>query len=171
MKKILTVAFVLAAALCVNASELWWTVTDPVDVDGSSTSWNTAQLFANTQGANLNYGGTAVGSAVSHDQMGLFDMTMTDLGKYGSSAYCFYVELYNSSGESVGKTYVGSAMGAVGYDQLKEAGAIYDGVFSPSATPYTGFTQFTTSDVVPEPTSGLLMAFGLMMFALKRKRV
>lgn len=45
-----------------------------------------------------------------------------------------------------------------------------EGEFSLSASSYA-FRNFLISNVVPEPTSGLLTMLGMMMLGLKRKRV
>ena len=71
-------------------------------------------------------------------------------------------------------TAKGSEQGGRTYQELADSNAIDNrGVFTEGvASPYTGFDGgFTKSDVIPEPTSGLLMALGMMLFGLKRKRV
>ena len=171
MKKILVVAAAFALTGMVQASELWWTVNSvPTEVG----DWTTAKLFANQTG--YNYGGTEVGS-VSKTDLENFGDTFTDLDKYGNSAYSFYVELfygdtttgYTTTGY---KTYVQTAnppKGAASYDSL--SGSVLGDPFDYNTkSVYTGFSQFTTSNVVPEPTSGLLVALGMMLFGLKRKR-
>lgn len=166
MKKILVVAAAFALAGMVQASELWWTVNSvPTEVG----DWTTAKLFANQTG--YNYGGTAVGS-VSKADLDNFGDAITDLGDYGNSAYSFYVELFNGDTTTGYKTYVQTAnppKGAANYDSL--SGSVLDDPFDYNTkSVYTGFSQFTTSNVVPEPTSGLLVALGMMLFGLKRKR-
>lgn len=166
MKKILVVAAAFALAGMVQASELWWTVADaPADAG----TWDTAKLFANQTG--YNYGGTEVGS-VSKDDLDNFGDAITDLGVYGNSAYSFYVELFNGDTTTGYKTYVQTAnppKGAASYDSL--SGSVLGDPFDYNTkSVYTGFSQFTTSNVVPEPTSGLLVALGMMLFGLKRKR-
>ena len=174
MKKLLVIAAVLALGSLAQASELWWTVSTPTSVDGSEVGWDHAYLMANSTG--FNYGGTQVGSAVTIDQMDLLGRGQTDLSGLDSSAKYFYIELRDAQDQVVGKSYVstqadgGKNQGAVKIEDV--AGSIYDGPTSPGgASPYSGFTNFTTSDVIPEPTSGLLMALGMMMLALKRRRV
>ena len=85
--------------------------------------------------------------------------------------------MYDQDDRSLGKTYVQTStdmfknQGGTTLQALKDAGAIDSGdPLSPGASAYTGFSQFTTSNVVPEPTSGLLVALGMMLFGLKRKR-
>ena len=173
MKKIVILAVAAAMASLSQASELYWTVNNPMSVDGGTAqSWDTAKLFVNNTG--YNYGGTQIDS-VTAEQMTDWGTWNSDLGQYGTSAYSFYVELYNSNNESLGKSYVSTStpQGAVSYTELANAGAIYDSgsIMNPTASAYTGFSSFTTSNVVPEPTSGLLVLFGMMALGLKRKRV
>lgn len=176
MKKLLVIAAMVACGSLAQASELWWTIADKVDVDTSKdVEWSTAKLFANTTG--YNYNGTQVGNDVSLSDMQFFGEVHTSIDGYTDSATCFYVELYDQAGNSLGKTYVQTStdlfknQGAATLQALKDAGAIDSGdPLSPGASAYTGFSQFTTSNVVPEPTSGLLVALGMMLFGLKRKR-
>lgn len=170
MKKAIVLFGAIAAFSFVQASELWWTVNDTVSVDGESTSWETAKLFASANG--YNYGGTQIGDAVTATDMADWGFWNSNIDGYGSS-YSFYVELYNSS-DSIGKSYVtlsSPQQGATPYNTLNSANAIYDGnVLNPTASPYA-FSQFTTSDVIPEPSSGLMMLIGMIALGLKRKKV
>ena len=176
MKKAIVLFSAIAAFSLVQASELWWTVNDgstSASIDGASTAWTTAKLFASNNG--YNFGGTQIDS-VSATDMSDWGFWETDISSYSSSAYSFYVELYNSSSESIGKSYVSldaPKQGAIAYNTLNNApiNAIYDGnLMNPTASAYT-FTQFTTSDVIPEPSSGLMMLIGMIALGLKRKKV
>ena len=170
MKKALILVGAIAAFSFSQASELWWTVANPAE--GTSENWATAKLFATDNGYNFN--GEQVGSAVAAADMEDWGFWNTELGVYDDAAYSFYVELFNSSNESLGRSAVNAAakQGAVSYTDLVSAGAIYDGnVMNPTASAYSGFSSFTTSNVVPEPTSGLLVLFGMMALGLKRKSV
>lgn len=166
MKKLLAVLFAFGLVSVSQASELWWTVSGEPD----GVEWTEAKLFANQTG--YNYGGTEVGS-VSKADLSKFGDAYTELGSHGDSSYSFYVELFNGDTTTGQKTYVSTTypvQGAVKYDEL--SGSIApDEMRRMGTSVYTGFSQFTTSDVIPEPTSGLLMALGMMMLALKRRRV
>ena len=169
MKKAIVLFSAIAAVSLAQASELWWTVNNTVTVDGNSgLSWDHATLYASANG--YNYGGTLVETVSAAD--------MSDWGFWnsniGSSTGSFYVELYNASSESIGKSYVALSapqQGATPYSTLSSENAIYDGnLMNPTASAYT-FTQFTTSDVIPEPSSGLMMLIGMIALGLKRKKV
>lgn len=165
MKKLFVVLAALALAGGVQASELWWTVSG-APTDG----WTEAKLFANTTG--YNYDGELVGSVTKTD-LDNFGDAFTQLGDFDSAAYSFYVELFNGT-ESIGqKSYVSlssPAQGSVAYGKLADSIA-KDTMDWAGKSVYTGFSQFTDSNVIPEPTSGLLVMLGMMMLGLKRKRV
>ena len=168
MKKALILVGAIAAFSFSQASELWWTVANPQSVG----AWDEAKLFVSENG--YNYGSTHDAlDTVSAADMADLGFVMTDLQGYGSSAYSFYVELYNSE-TLVGKSYVkldAPQQGATPYNTLSSANAIYDGnLMNPTASAYT-FSSFTTSDVIPEPSSGLMMLLGMIALGLKRKKV
>ena len=174
MKKLLVVVAAIAFGAVAQASELWWTVeTNPTTVDDVPQTWTIAKLFANDSGDTKNFGGTLVDSGIAAD---LADggVVMSDISDY-NSASSFYVELWNSD-QLVGKSYISmnnpnmfANQGAASMADLAShtRTSVRD---TPPSSPYS-FENFTMSDVVPEPTSGLLMALGMMMLALKRRRV
>ena len=173
MKKALILAGAIAAFSFSQASELWWTVANPVGVSETpgggtaSVSWETAKLYASANGYNT--GGNLLDTVTASEMAGYSEI-ITDLGAYGNSAYSFYVELFNSSG-SLGKSYFAANQGAATYASLVGAGAIDVGsIMNPSASAYE-FSNFTTQQVIPEPSSGLMMLLGMVALGLKRKRV
>ena len=170
MKKLVLVACAGLMAAFANASELWWKLDTTAKVYGES--WSSAALFATTEG--FNYGGQQVGSTISNSLMGDLGYVATELGTKGSSTYSFYVELYNSSNERIGASYVsvggyGQNQGAVSYNDLPEDAFYTPGMSTADVSPYAGFTDFTSANVVPEPTSGLMILLGLAALGLKRK--
>ena len=179
MKKLLAI-LVLTAAITSQASELWFmmngvsygdgTATVSDGINGGDITWTTARLWANTTG--YNYGGEAISEAISASELKEFgDAYFTFSDDYANSSYSFYVELLNGE-TSVGKTYISSGnppKGAANYRDI--AGAVSQDIMDVGGTsPYSGFSNFSTSNVIPEPTSGLLLAIGMMMLGLKRKR-
>ena len=170
MKKLVLVACAGLMAAFANASELWWTLDTSATVDGEG--WDSAALFATTEG--FNYGGIQVGSKISNEKMDDLGYVATELGAKGSSTYSFYIELYNSSGDRLGASYVslGGAetrpQGATAYNSLS-ASLYTPGMSTVDVSPYAGFTNFTSANVIPEPTSGLMILLGLAALGLKRK--
>lgn len=175
MKKLLIIAVALAIGSLAQASELWWTLNDTVSVDGGeAVAWSKAELYANSSGYNNSE--HAGDSELVDTVYSLFDKFESNIDGISSSS-SFYVELYDAQNEFLGRSYVtkgGSSdkpQGAATLAMLRELGAIDDGPTpGGSMTPYTGFNQLTTQTVVPEPTSGLLVALGMMLLGLKRKR-
>lgn len=167
MKKIVIIAVVAAMASLSQASELWWTVGDGDGANVDLGAWDTAKLYASSTG--YNYGGTLIESVSNSDlaEFGYWTSTID------SSTSAFYIELSNS-GTFLGRSYVSTGtppQGATPYATLADANAINTGnLMNPTATAYS-FSQFTTSEVIPEPTSGLLMLLGMMALGLKRKKV
>lgn len=161
MKKLMVIVAAFAFASLAQASELWWTVnTSEFDAD-------TAVLYYSTNGQNFD--GTRVDS-----------WSISDIADYGnayssidgvpSSATSFYVELYKSS-EWVASSIIGTdsgsgkGVGAVSLANLQ--GSIWaDGMSKPTAYSYSSFS----ANIVPEPTSGLMILLGLAALGLKRKR-
>ena len=177
MKKAIVLFSAIAALSLSQASELWWTVNNPVDVSGEgggeNLTWATAKLYASANGYNYNGNLVDTVTADNMSDLGFWNSTITS---YANSQYSFYVELCNSNGDPLGRSAINvnpsAKQGAVSYTDLVTAGAVYDGnLMNPTASAYTGFSSFTTSNVVPEPTSGLLVLFGMMALGLKRKRV
>lgn len=167
MKKLITMALVAACATFAGASELWWTIADDATYSGTGLSdWSVAKFYASADGKTV--GGTQVGSNLSKEKIGELTYVATDISGYDSAAYSFYVELCNSEGNRLGSSYVSATQGAVAYTDV--AGALYRGGMDTSTpTPYS-FSQFTSAEVVPEPTSGLLLLIGFAGLALRRKR-
>ena len=160
MKKLLTFAFAVAALACANASELWWTVNTETTSD---FDWATAKLFASADGNNFE--GTQLGDEWTKAEIADWGNAFTDLT---GSENAFYIELYNSEGNRVATsaTRVDDVRGYGAVSAAALAGSVWDGGMS-TPSPYT-FSQFS-ANVVPEPTSGLMILLGLAALGLKRK--
>lgn len=170
MKKLIALFAVAAMAGLAQADVLYWMVGGTqMDLE----SWDSAKLYANKTG--YNYGGELVAS-ISRGDLEFLD-TVTS-SKVDGAGYSFYLELFKGT-DSVGKSYLSSVamgdssnQGAVSWADLVKAGAVVSDIMEAgTATPYAGFAKFTTADVVPEPTSGLLVLLGMAVLGLKRKRV
>lgn len=174
MKKLLVVVAAVAFGAVAQASELWWTVSDSATVDGASVDWTVAKLYANASGETKNFGSqNLVDTGLKSELVG-DEFLMSDITGY-DSASSFYVELWNSEG-LVGKSYIKmnqpnpfDNQGAASMANIASSTrtSVMD---TPPSSPYS-FATFTTSDVIPEPTSGLLVMLGMMMLGLRRKRV
>lgn len=163
MKKLLTIACVLISAAFANASELWWTVNTE---NTSAFEWDKAKLYATADGAN--FGGTEIAS-VDYSWFDLGGTQKSSIDGYTSSGTSFYVELWYQ-GEWVATSYTSmvgdKGVGTVGLGAL--SGSIANGPMS-TPSPYAGFSSYS-SNVIPEPTSGLMILLGLAALGLKRKR-
>lgn len=155
----------LAIALAATAaraedSYLYWMVQN-ANYNNSAIDFAYATIKAEDGGSYLNLyepgGATSDINALASTGDGM--SSSTDGGAFAkfdyNSATTFLVELWNSDNTVVGwQSY--------SYDAWKNY--VYTSTGAGSASP------LTVSEVVPEPTSGLLMLFGLAGLALRRKR-
>ena len=167
MKKIMMLAVTLVASVA-GASELWWTVN--VTGDAASSNWDTARVYYFNPSDLSNRGqlGTVLEGTASKDALAILDYAASTISG-DKSAYSFYVELYNAAEmEAHPDNHLGAWRSeAATYEQI--AGAIYAGGTSYGASPYT-FSDFS-AQVIPEPSSGLMMLLGMVALGLKRKKV
>lgn len=170
MKKLLLGALMVMGVFgTAQASELYWMIADNAELDGSELgTWDTAYIYASVDGSNFR--GEFIEEWTKSD-MSIWDgYAVTGIGEY-DAAKSFYIELYDA-GSKIGQSVVSMSdpkQGATLASTLEAAGAIDIGGGANMPSPYS-FTTFTTSEVVPEPTTGLLMLFGLAGLALRRRR-
>lgn len=171
MKKLLLGALMAMGIFgTAQASELYWMIASDAKVDGASAEWSVAKIYASADGSN--FGVETPIESWTRDEMssiyGGYAITTIE-----DSMTSFYVELWDANEENkLGQSFVSMSdpkQGATQTSTLLAANAIDMGGGMAMTSPYS-FSQFTTSQVVPEPTTGLLMLFGLAGLALRRRR-
>ncbi len=163
--KIFSVLAIALAATAARAEDsyLYWMVSD-ASYNNSAIEFAYATIKAEGGDSYLNLyapGATAssISALASTAYPGMSASTdggaFAQITEYNNSATTFLVELWNSDGAVVGwQSY--------SYDAWKN--------YVASPTGAGSVSPLTVSQVVPEPTSGLLMLFGLAGLALRRKR-
>lgn len=170
MKKL---TFCLVAALAAgfaSASELYWQLNEASKLDGDEElSFDNvvyATLYRSNNGLSNSSSDTGNNFAlqkVAYNSDNIGETFITDQITSSDSSRYFFVELTTAGGERVASTDL------VAYSALTDY--IYNGgMATPPSSPYTGFSGFT-AEVIPEPSSGLLVLLGMMALGLKRKRV
>lgn len=162
MKKLLIIASLMAMGSVASASTLYWqldqTAQDQATALVSPNVWAYAVLCGTT--AQQNIGGTEISSIDKGD----LTADAIDNWETYDSYTSFYVELRDSENNRLGATDLVSA-------SALNASTYSGGMSTPSAIENAyAFSGFQTG-VVPEPTSGLLVLFGMMALGLKRKSV
>ena len=172
MKKLIAVA---VAALSLGAfaddSYLYWMTPSSVSWKESGTedlsySYVAIGVMDNATGQNVAYlANTTYGTATTSESAQLVGSGSgswyANLSTYASNAYSFYIELFNDTSS------VGRSVDVLSYESAKTYATTF-GTQAPSTQAWST-TSFTTA-AIPEPTSGLLMLFGLSALALRRKR-
>ena len=150
MKKLVLLFAIAVCAGFAHASDLWWTISNPMN----GKSWDTATIYAvNASGV------SAAGLSYTASDVSSSKYVTTTLGDYASSAYSFYIELTQSN------AFVAQTQ-SVSYSALVGS-IVTSGMDTTNASVY----DFTNAGFapIPEPTGGLLMLIGLGALALKRK--
>ena len=157
MKKLILSALIGMFAGAVSASELYWIGSD--NLNGyDSAQYATLYAVKTVGGQNVGASATKV-TTIEVDDLG--SMVQSDVSAYDSS-YSFFIELSTANDTSSRV----AATGLVTYSTL--SGSIYTGAMS-SPDAYSSWSAYS-AQVVPEPTSGLLLLLGLGALALKRKQ-
>ena len=160
MKKL---ALVLMSAFALSAmatdSYLYWMVAGKGDYAGEWTAVRISPSGATDGYLSLYYGGAGsyLGETASYDYATSASGIYANLGSTLGSTYL--VELLLDSTSVATATLNGSDIGAY----------LTSSLLSPVPSPME-VSGFTATGAVPEPTSGLLMLFGLAGLALRRKR-
>lgn len=161
MKKLLMSLALLGTFAAMTAkgdSYMYWMVKDAHATTGS-LGFETAELYA------VQAGQTARGeqdnpiSTLAADSTGFSTARSSGISVGDYEGYSFLVELWSDN------VLVSQSSSPMTWAEVASAGAIYSPL-NPGGAGTATFTSFN----VPEPTSGLLMLFGLCGLALKRKR-
>ena len=168
-KQMILAALLCAAATAVRAADtdayLYWmvNVSDNKDYAFSYATIKVAgsdtYLSMYTEGSTVASGTRLYGAADSGNLT--TETGFTGVGGYSGST--FLVELW-ASGTGADGSDTRVAWGSLAYAAL--SGYVYTEMGQGGASPYT----VTASQVVPEPTSGLLALLGLAALALRRKQ-
>ena len=168
MKKLL-LGLAVIASLAVRAEGtadyqiLYWQV-DSSEVAKYSPQASYANLYASFDGGATRIGedGRAI-AAVTAPESQTTDVASWTTGSYDFTGASFYVELLNDHLDTVATSQ------GVSYDTLKSQFMDIGGPSWYAPVTHTGVYGFGAF-AVPEPTSGLLLLFGLAGLALRRKR-
>lgn len=169
MKKILIIAALALGASWAHASELYWTVNDSKFVSDYTSKGYNVGLYAvwgvfTENVSKDNPRATSLGSFTADDLALGFEQvsSLAALNETGHdlSSYYFFLEISGADGRV-------AATDKIAYSDL--AGAIAQGGGMSAPINAYGFSDFS-SEVVPEPSSGLLVLIGALALGLKRKK-
>lgn len=173
MKRLLLFFVVMLAAICSQASYLYWQVSaDTISDDTYLKSHITGDL--SQYAAQIRYGGEGTGiydyGTLAKSDGGTMSAIggasySIDLDTLGDpTGYSFYVEIFkyeNNALTSVARSETQS------YASLQNGHFIVDLMDMPNMQVWTGGASYT----IPEPNSALLIMVGMAMLGLKRRRV
>ena len=173
MKKMLIAAAVVMAAVCANASYLYWQVSG-TETGLSNGTLNGHEITGYSLVAINSSGVTTTLSSVGETGAALSnpisttlaaDGVFTDLSSY-TTGYSFYIEVtgYDSA-------VCGSNTGAIGQSNT----FAYSDLAGHLTSSLSAMSQAVTAMVgtaygAPEPTSGLLLLVGTALLALRRRK-
>ena len=161
-KALAALAVVCMAAFSVKADLIYWMVNNPTEsysTPGTPTSIPYAYATSSADGNTL----------YAYDQTGKTEADAlfaeggsTGAAYFGSfnsdSVQSFLVELWNESDEKVGwQTY--------------SAASVADSIWKGNSPGGSGAVALVVSQVVPEPSSGLMLLLGGALLALRRRRL
>lgn len=169
MKKLMTLAVALGAAIAANAASVDWQISGSVDtenykvylVGAISESWmSVSDLAADA----LAYGATGTfGTIVKNGRTYYVNASLSSDNISKTSADVYFV--------------IVSGDGAAGYNYVKAdlSALVYEGVETPPGKYLTTAADLLAGTAgsfgaVPEPTSAMLVLLGVAGLALKRKR-
>ena len=167
MKKIFVATCIAIATYAVNASYLYWQVTD--DVIDAYNATNPGTDYAYTAGGyfKLVKSGSPATATTTYDAEGdevTVGQVNTAYSSIVTAGYTYYIEMYNSSDAVIAKSETISSDSWTSY--VNDAPISADLSITPTLINTWHGGSFAA---VPEPTSAILMLFGAAMLGLKRK--
>lgn len=173
MKKLIALcAVALSLGAFADDSYLYWMVGEELswtveDGQTAPTEYNTVRIGVITASDQWQRGYltmyTSDGQSASSADIssGWASSGYAALGGYASEGYSYYIELLNDN------EFVGRSTDYLSYSAAKDLLTSLSDQINPASA--WSVTSFTTAPV-PEPTSGMLLLFGLAGLALRRKR-
>lgn len=166
IRSVLLSAFFGTLALATHGELLYWFVDESQNEVGNfdyakvRTEDGTYLPVVDSAGSRLDGEGFPYGYEVASDDGGASlsgDGSWVDLDEYGyaGSAHSFMIELYSDS------------KGLIGQSELREHAKL-SAYIKTTTTSAVGTPWTPTIEAVPEPSSGLLLLFGLTLVALRR---
>ena len=171
MKKIVFTGMSVLAAAFARADFLYWQIADQgeftlaslwVRNSQSSTGIEALDTVA-AEGVDFDNGTVLTGTTTG--------LVQTDITSYASDEYSFFVELATYSSLDDTEPSSQKWLNSYSYQQLVSGGYISSGsVGTPTPATFGGAPMSGGGNVIPEPTSGMLMLLGGALMALRRRR-
>ena len=170
MKKLLFGLLIVGASFAAQAEFLYWQVTQET-IDASTFLTENLEKGV-TYFGQLRYGaGTDYLNYSTYEEMGVIpsgEKVLVDLDVLAGdpTANSYYIEILKY--DDVKQDFIGVAKSEVtSYADLSKNGFVGSELSHPSLKAWTGGVGYT----VPEPTSALMMLFGMAFLGLKRRKV
>ena len=165
MKRLVLMAVVAVAAATARSSVLYWQIQNATDeARGTPIAFDYVTITAGDSEEPLYYYSGSSKTSYQEFYSSETDKTSTEgaayFGDFDDSASSFLVQLYDENGAKIGW-------------QAYDRSALSEHIFSSITAAFNGGANTTPavfSNVIPEPSSGLLMIFGLAALALRRRR-
>lgn len=170
MRKLAVLFVALCLCFAAKASYLYWQVTSDsyqnITEPDQVTAVNVWAVNEETKAKTFVDGYRAEADEV----VNMSQAQMIDVSAFAEGSFSFYIELANYSS---GYQNLGNTVSNVSYADMVNKNYILETPLSVTlATPWTGMGAGSGGGyAAPEPTTGLLMLFGLAGLALKRRKI